>query len=118
MEIFVDIGKFCVFFLIDFWNKINLGFLTSKFFIYFLLMYPLLIAVIYLVVYLNIKFFGYKYSNFHKIKELTIFFGFLYFFLFILLLIDFIYYIEFHKLYFNMKEDDINFFLNLVKKQK
>jgi hypothetical protein len=102
-------------YMLDFWNSFNFGFLNSKFFFFFVLVFPLLVSLGYLVIYMSIKFFGSKYNNFSFIKEITIFFGFLYFFLFILILIDFVYYIEVHKLYFNVNSDELEL---LLKKSK
>jgi hypothetical protein len=98
-------------YILDFWNLINFGFLNSKFFFSFVLVFPLLVSLGYLLLYVSLKFFGFEYKNFYYIKEFTIFFGFLYFFFFILILIDFIYYIEIHKLYFNVTEEELRLLL-------
>ena len=98
-------------YILDFWNYINVGFLNSKFFFSFVLTFPLIVSLGYLLVYVSLKILGYQYKNFSYIKEMTVFFGFLYFFFFILILIDFIYYIEIHKLYFNVTDDELQFLL-------
>ena len=98
-------------YILDFWNYINIGFLNSKFFFSFVLMFPLIVSLGYLLVYISLKFFGSQYKNFSYIKEMTVFFGFLYFFFFILILIDFVYYIEIHKLYFNVTDEELQFLL-------
>jgi hypothetical protein len=98
-------------YILDFWNSINVGFLSSKYFFSFVLLFPLIVSVFYLLLYISLKFFGSDYRNFYYIKEITIFFGFLYFFFFILILIDFVYYIEIHKLYFNITEEEMRLFL-------
>jgi hypothetical protein len=98
-------------YILDFWNSINIGFLSSKYFFSFVLLFPLMVSLGYLLLYISLKFFGFEYKNFSYVKEITIFFGFLYFFFFILILIDFVYYIEIHKLYFNVTEEEMRLFL-------
>ena len=45
-------------YILDFWNYINIGFLNSKFFFSFVLMFPLIVSLGYLLVYISLKFFG------------------------------------------------------------
>ena len=98
-------------YILDFWNTVNFGFINSKFFFSFVLIFPLIVSLGYLLLYVSLKIFGYEYKNFYYIKEFTIFFGFLYFFFFMLILIDFVYYIEIHKLYFNVTEEELKLLL-------
>lgn len=102
-------------YLIDFWNNITFGFAGSKEFLVFVLMFPLIAAVMYVFIYISLKFFSSGYKTFFFLKESVIFFSFIYFFFFVLILIDFIYYVEIHKLFFNLTEEEINILLNSKK---
>jgi hypothetical protein len=103
-------------YFIDLWSSWTLGIASSKEFLVFVLVFPLIVALGYLSFYISIKFFSYDYKTFFYLKESVIFFSFIYFFFFVLILIDFIYYVEVHKLFFNLSEEEINILLNIKNK--
>jgi hypothetical protein len=103
-------------YFIDIWNNITFGLIGSQNFLVFVLIFPLIVALGYLIIYISDKYIFLNYYTFSYLKEAVIFFSFIYFFFFVLLLIDFIYYVEVHKLFFNLSEEEINTILSLKKK--
>jgi hypothetical protein len=102
-------------YLIDLWYNLTFGIFGSKYFLFFVLIFPLIIALLYLGFYMGGKILPFNYSIFYYLKESVIFFSFLYFFLFVLILIDFIYYLEMRKVFFMM---DLEQFINILNFKK
>jgi hypothetical protein len=103
-------------YLIDIWNSISFGLVGSKFFLIFVLIFPLIVSLGYLIIHVGDKYILLNYYTFGYLKEAVIFFSFVYFFFFVLILIDFIYYVELHKLFFSFSEEEINTLINLKNK--
>jgi hypothetical protein len=104
-------------YLIDIWESISFGVIGSKKFLIFVLIFPLIVSVGYLIIHLFDKYISLNYYTFSYLKGAVIFFSFVYFFFFVLILIDFIYYVEVHKLFFSLSEEQIITIL-AIKKNK
>lgn len=102
-------------YLIDMWHVLTFGLMGSHFFLFFVLTFPLMVSLAYLLFYLGGKILPFNYSLFYYIKESVVLFSFLYFFFFILILIDFLYYVELHKVFFSLSENEMAKFLTFKK---
>jgi hypothetical protein len=87
-----------VIFFDSFWDGFFL-FLHTKFFILFVLFFPVLVCVFYFVLFLFGRFYTVSYKKIMESKQLIVFFGFFYFFLFVILFSDFIFYTETYRLF-------------------
>lgn len=87
-----------VIFFNSFWDGFFL-FLHTKFFILFVLFFPVLVCVFYFVLFLFGRFYTVSYKKIMESKQLIVFFGFFYFFLFVILFSDFIFYTETYRLF-------------------
>lgn len=102
-------------YLIDIWHVLTFGLMGSHSFLFFVLTFPLLISLAYLAFYFGGKVLPFNYSLFYYLKESIIFFSFLYFFFFVLILIDFLYYVELHKVFFSLGEEEMGKILSFRK---
>ena len=87
-----------VVFFNSFWDSFFF-FLHTKFFILFVLFFPVLVCIFYFVLFLFGRFYLVSYQKIMESKQLVVFFGFFYFFLFVILFSDFIFYTETYRLF-------------------
>ena len=87
-----------IIFFNSFWDVFFL-FLHTKFFILFVLFFPVLVCIFYFVLFLFGRFYIISYQKIMESKQLVVFFGFFYFFLFVILFSDFIFYTETYRLF-------------------
>ena len=87
-----------IIFFNSFWDVFFL-FLHTKFFILFVLFFPVLVCIFYFALFLFGRFYIISYQKIMESKQLVVFFGFFYFFLFVILFSDFIFYTETYRLF-------------------